>query len=202
MKNILLLFVTISFGISTNGQSLKIGIGGGPAFIQSSGIPSSEDIENNINFNKGYQIGGRVKLGLLPINLIGQINYSKLNGDGTVKLTGISPEHYDSDYNTSFLSIVIGAQYKLIPAPITPHIDFDLMLTSFGETTLKTVITNARELKMEGKDRLGIAFGAGIDISSFEITLKYNMHNLFGKEDRETNLNTVTLTGSLLFDIL
>lgn len=202
MKKLLAVVFLFTIVLTLNAQSLKIGIGGGPAFIQSSGIPSSEDIDNNIDFKNGYQIGGRVKIGfLVPFNLIGQVNYYKLKGSGTTTIDALmSP--VQGDYNTTLLTIVVGGQYELIPGPIAPHLDLDLMMTSFGETEISTQISNWRELKVEGKDRIGLGIGAGVDISVLEVGIKYNMHNFFGKEDGEEALNTVTLTAALYFDLL
>lgn len=210
MKKSAALFLFICFSISINAQSLKLGIGGGPAFISSTGIPSSQELDNNVDFKNGYQIGGRVKVGfLIPFNLVGQINYYKLKGNGTIPQplwsSSIAPE--DVDLNTSLLSIVIGGQYELIPGPLAPHLDIDLMLTSFGETSIKSMLSQAEEMKVDGKSRLGLAFGAGADLKllpafDLEVGLKYNMHNLFGKEDGEESLNTVTLTASIFFDVL
>lgn len=205
MKKILTAVFFFTILLSLNAQSLKIGIGGGPAFIQSSGIPSSEDIDNNIDFKNGYQIGGRVKVGfLVPFNLVGQINYYKLKGNGTVVGWPVfsSAMSNEVDMNTTLLSVTVGGQYELIPGPIAPHLDFDLMLTSFGETSIKSIVYTAEEMKVDGKSRLGIAIGAGVDISILEVGIKYNMHNFFGKEDKEEALNTVTLTAALYFDVL
>lgn len=211
MKVFLTLLLFLCIGFTSNAQSLKIGIGGGPAFISSSGIPSGEDIDNNIDFKNGYQIGGKIKVGfLIPFNLVGQINYYKLKGDGTIIYhpaysSFAGPE--DVDLNTTLLSVVIGGQYELIPGPLAPHLDFDLMFTSFGETSIKYLVSSAQEMKVDGQSRLGLAIGAGVDLKllpafDLELGIKYNMHNLFGKEDGEEGLNTVTLTGSILFDVL
>lgn len=212
MKRALTFLIFLCLILSVNAQSLKIGAGGGPAFIASTGIPSSEDVDNNMDFKNGYQVGGRVKVGfLVPFNLIGQINYYKLKGDGsmTIPLSPISsyagPQNVE--FNTSLLSVVVGGQYELIPGPLAPHLDFDLMLTSFGETKIESIVRSADEMKVDSQSRLGIAVGAGVDIKmlpaiNLEVGLKYNMHNMFGKAAGENSLNTVTLTGSILFDVL
>ena len=209
-------FIAISFLVCTNlySQSLKLGIGGGPVFVQSSGLAINTNFNRNIDFNTSYQIGARIKVAfLIPFNLIGEVNYYKFKGDGTANLPVMVPPSATLTNNnvnaeSKMWNVVVGGEYVFIPAPVVaPHLDVDLIYSSFGESTVTSVVNDAISLKADGKSRFGIGLGVGADITAFPsfdigVNAKYNMHTLFGKEDGEDNLNTITLTVSILFDVI
>jgi len=194
MKRFMSVFLVLSLCFSLNAQSLKIGVGGGPAFA------NGDENVKKLGFDNGYQIGGKAKVGfLLPFSLVGQISYFKLTGEGaaTGELVNGQVVLTSEDVNTTLLTTAAGGQFEIIPGPLTPHLDFDLLYTSFDYDIKDAESTN----------RIGVGLGAGIDLKllpmfDLEIGLKYNMHNLIGKEDGEGSMNTVTFTASVLFDIL
>src|ERR1035437_2316831 len=107
VTNLLIIFFLIT--TASFAQGLKFGIGGGLSTI-SSGI-------SGLSYNAGYNIAAKAKLDipLFPLTPVVTIQYYMLGG---------SYSYTNLTVNTTqkIFSAGIGAEYSLIPGPISPYL--------------------------------------------------------------------------------
>ena len=164
---ILIMLTTVSFA-----QGIKFGIGGGLSTISNS--------TSGLSYNAGYNIAAKAKLDipLFPLTPVVFIQYYILGGSYSfANLTGSTTQ--------KIFSAGIGAEYSLIPGPISPYLALDLGFNNIGEVTYQP--SNANLPSSSSISRTGLDIGAGVDISipfliTFDVSAKYNMLNLFGKQ--------------------
>ncbi len=193
-KTAIILFVLAFIGVSNvQAQSFKLGVGGGMTMVQ------GNDAFDAADMSTGYHFGAKAKLGLplLPVKFTGQVYYNTFSGSQDVF-------GYNVDVSTSMLIIGAGAEYSLIPGPVSPYLGLDVFLASAGETKFEAA--GLPEQTIEGNSRMGLGLGAGLDfklLPMFDIdaAVKYNMYNLVGKEDGEEDFNAVTVTVNFMFGI-
>jgi hypothetical protein len=182
---ILILSTTVSFA-----QGVKFGIGGGLSTISSS--------NGGLNYNAGYHISAKAKLDipLFPITPVVSIQYYILNGSYNFPgFTGSTSE--------KIFSAMIGAEYHLIPGPISPYLAIDLGFNNIGEVKYDPAILN-QAFSSPAITRTGLDIGAGAEITipfliTFDVSAKYNMLNLWGKQGGEGSISTFNLNLSILF---
>jgi opacity protein-like surface antigen len=195
MKKIaVILFVLAFIGVNNvQAQSFKLGVGGGVTMVQ------GYEVFDEADMSTGYHFGAKAKLGLplLPIKFTGQVYYNTFSGSQDLGFG------YSADYSSSLLILGAGAEYSLIPGPISPYLGADVFLSSFGKFKVESPIINGED---DGYSRMGLGLGAGLDfklLPMFDIdaAVKYNMYNLVGKEDGEEDFNAVTVTVNFMFGI-
>ncbi len=200
---ILILFVIV--GIS-NAQGISIGATGGLTLVQGPDGLTKDVEEGGAGFSSEPHFGvkGRFSLPLVPIAITGQILYSKFTGDGEGKddLTG---QLVSAETSMSLLIFGVGAEYSFVPGPVSPYLAFDLFYSKFGEQEIQQTMGNLNEtITSEGLNRSGIGLGAGLKIGivpliDVDISAKYNINNLLGKEDGEETVSTINLSASVFF---
>lgn len=204
-----ILFVVSS---SAFAQSFKVGLGGGLAIVNSPDALTNDISKGGLGFSSEYQVGLKGKFGVpvLPFKLIGEINYSLLNGEEEFSMVYYS-ETVDvkAETETSILSFGLGAEYYLIPGPISPFVNATITLNTVNELKVKSTwkyngVTYPTEEETYGEkvSRTGIGIGAGVSISilpiiDIDITAKYNIVNLLGKEDGEETISTTSLMATV-----
>lgn len=214
MKKMMMVLMVILFVAAGNGQSFKIGIGGGLVnFTGPAGF--TNEYPKGIGYGMEPMINLKGKLGLpvFPLDLTASINYIILGSEGKGNANPpIIVNAHSVDISSSILQFGVGAEYSLIPGPlpIKPYISFDILVNNFGETTSKydwesNSIPDS-EFKTDGFTRTGIALGAGVDLKTPVIDLnanvKYHLHNLIGKEDGEDTVSSLSLGVMVLFSVL
>jgi hypothetical protein len=178
---LLLLYLFLTLGISSaqvpvvgSPVSLDLGLGGGVS------IPNGTFSDKN---NSGYHAGAKARVhGLLPLNIVASGYYNRLSN----KLGG------ESD-----LATMLGAGLEL-PVPsviVNPYVGVDALWNRYTMSNVET------------KTRIGLDVGAGVDFSipglgSFDTSIKYQMFNLFGKENGEETLSQIAGNVTLMFSIL
>ena len=173
----------------TMAQGLKFGIGGGLTMFSNG--------NSNANYNTGYHVGAKLKLEipLVPITPVGYVNYHVLS-------SSYSSNGLSASATQKILSLGVGAEYSLLPGPISPYIAVDFGYNNFGEEKITTTVGTFPNIPSFSRTGLDIGAGAQIKIP-FLITLdgsiKYNMMNLFGKTSGEQNLSAVIINVSVLF---
>lgn len=184
-----ILFITI-FAISTAGQSIKIGVGGGYTALTGDNDFTAENV---LNLNSGMHYGGKLIVGipLLPIQFSANIYQNSLSSDVTVAGEDLTSE-------TNFLSLGLGAEFTLLPGPIQPYLAGELLFTSFGEPTINDIKVKDSESKT------GLGLGAGLyfkllPVIDLDLSVHYNMNTLLSSGDA---LNSTHIRLNVLYSIL
>jgi len=188
MKKSLILFLFAAFCLlslqETNAQGIKIGVGGGLSAVQSPAYYTDA-----AGFSSEYHIGvkGKLSIPIFPITPIGFVEYHFFRGQ--------TPAGADTKQN--ILSIGVGGELGLLPGPLSPYVGLDLEFNNFGdfETTGSPTAS--------GVSRMGLGVGAGVMLTllpiDFDVSLKYQMLNLFGKEDGEDTIGIINLNAAIFF---
>ena len=97
---------------------------------------------------------------------------------------------------------MIGAEYHLIPGPISPYLAVDLGFNNIGEVNFDPAILN--QFASPAISRTGLDIGGGVEIKipfliTFDVSAKYNMLNLWGKQSGEGSISTFNLNLSVIF---
>ncbi len=207
MKKPLLYFIILFFALmlQTSFAQIQFGIGAGYTTLSSSTSYTEPIEDGGTGFSSGIHYGAKVRifLPLLPINVIGHFFYSPLNSKGTYTYQSITAEYENSG---SLMNFEAGGELTLFPAGIKPYISAVFLYSKFGKTT-QTVTVGGETFEntiTEAKGRTGLGFGAGIRLTllpviDLEVAARYNINNLFGREDGEEYLNTFNLTALVLF---
>ena len=181
---IFMLLTTSSFA-----QGVKFGIGGGLSTISNS--------TSGLSYNAGYNIAAKAKLDipLFPLTPVVFIQYYILGGS-------YSFANYTGSTSQKIFSAGIGAEYSLLPGPISPYLALDLGFNNIGEVTYQPSIPNVPS--SPSISRTGIDIGAGVNISipfliTFDVSAKYNMLNLFGKQGGEGSISVLNVDLMVIF---
>ena len=185
---IFILFTTVSFA-----QGLKFGIGGGISTISSG--------TSGLSYNSGYNIAAKAKLDipLFPLTPVITIQYYILNGSyGFTTPVG----NLSGSTTQKIFSAGIGAEYSIIPGPISPYLAIDLGFNNIGEVKYEPSVLN--QFSSPAISRTGLDIGGGVEIKipfliTFDISAKYNMLNLWGKQGGEGSISTLNLDLMILF---
>jgi hypothetical protein len=181
---IFILFTTVSFA-----QGLKFGFGGGLSTISSS--------NSGLNYNAGYHISAKAKLDipLFPITPVVSIQYYMLSGH-------YSFPSYTGSTTQKIFSAGIGAEYHLLPGPISPYLAVDLGFNNIGEVKYEPALPIPNPYS--SMSRTGLDIGGGVELKipfliTFDVSAKYNMLNLWGKQSGEGAISAFNLNLSVLF---
>jgi hypothetical protein len=185
---IFILLTTASFA-----QGLKFGFGGGLSTISNS--------NSGLSYNAGYHLSAKAKIDipLFPIRPVAFIQYYILNGSYSFP----TPVGNISGSTTQkIFSAGVGAEYSLLPGPISPYVAVDFGYNNIGE--LKYESAGLTLPSNPSYSRTGLDIGAGVEISvpfliSFDVSAKYNMLNLFGKQSGEGSISVFNLNLTVLF---
>ncbi len=200
-----LTILLVAFLFQTNFAQIQFGVGAGYTTLSSSTSYTEPIEDGGTGFSSGMHYGAKLRifLPLLPINVIGHFFYSPLNSKGTYTYQGVTADYENSG---SLMNFEGGAELTLFPTGIKPYISAVFLYSNFGKTTQTiTALGQTYENTItEAKNRTGLGFGAGVrftllPIIDLEIAARYNINNLFGREEGEDYLNTFNLTAFVLF---
>ncbi len=208
MKRIFTLFAIVLVATTVNAQSLRIGLGGGISKVTGPDDYTNSIVSKNggLGFDSEYLLGGKAKFGLpiIPLNIVGSVYYHSFDGEA---------KSINTETSASLLSIGIGAEWGIIPGPVSPYVGLDFLINSFGDVEIKDA--NGKHTEEIGS-RYGIGIGAGVDFKllpkvDIDLCAKYNFNNLLGKDDKEwakalitgdeDNMNTFDITVNFLFKV-
>ena len=154
--------------------------------------------EGGLGVGTTFHYGAKIRFGipLTPVSLTASGYWAKFESDGQINIFDI---HYEQD----FIVFAGGAEVTFLPGPIKPFIAADFLYTKWGDEKLEI---DGEEMENASNDisRTGLAIGAGAKLTvlplvDLELIAKYNMHNLFSKEDGEDDFNTYTITFNVMF---
>src|ERR1035437_9005124 len=189
----ILIIIFMMLTTSSFTQGIKFGIGGGLSTISNS--------TSGLNYNAGYNIAAKAKLEipLFPLRPVVSIQYYILNGSYgfTTPVGNIS-----GSTTQKIFSAGIGAEYSLLPGPISPYLALDIGFNNIGEVKYDPAILN--QFSYPAIARTGLDIGAGVEITipfliTFDVNAKYNMLNLFGKQGGEGSISVFNLHLTVLF---
>ncbi len=188
MKKSIILFLFAAFCIfspqETSAQGLKIGVGGGLSSVQSPAYYTDA-----AGFSSEYHVGlkGKLSIPLFPIIPVGFIEYHFFRGQ--------TPGGADTKQN--ILSIGVGGEMELLPGPLSPYLGLDLEYNNFGD------FETSGSPSASGVSRMGLGIGAGVMLTllpiDFDVSLKYQMLNLFGKDSGEETIGIINLNAAIFF---
>ena len=152
-----------------------------------------------------FHYGAKLRFGipLTPISLTASGYWAKFKSEGQIGSLSVS-------YEQNFFVFSGGAEFTFMPGPIKPFIAADFLYTRWDDADLEISGGGIGDLgedfgdSFEDVSRTGLAIGAGAKLTvlplvDLELVAKYNMHNLFGKEEGEDDFNTYTITFNVLF---
>lgn len=189
--SILFLLFAILFTQSTYSQ---IGIKIGPMLGLTN--PTSDYSGETTDFyagtkygmKSGFHFGALGKLVLGPLNGRASLSYISMSNDGTSDPT---TPNSTVDISNKLFMITLGTEFGFaIPfSPVRPYAGLDLLITTISGTVnfQGTPEVNSSERDIASATRTGLGFAIGSEIGfgkSFvlDLSLRYNLHNLFGKE--------------------
>jgi opacity protein-like surface antigen len=152
----------------------------------------------------GINFGAMGKLQFGPLNGRISVVYSSLSNDGVG-----DPNFPNSslEISNNLVMFTIGTEFGFgIPfSPVKPYAGIDLLFSSISGTFrfqgLQNVNSNENSIKSSSRTGLGFAIGSEISFGktfTADISLRYNLINLFGKEyTNVTNANRIDSYTSL-----
>ena len=193
MKKLLLVVSLILLTLSSAySQSLKLGLSGGLTNVTAPDSYTEDISKGGFGFSSEIHYGVKAKLSLplIPLTFAGYIINHSLNSDES-----------GAEYSLNVLAIGVGAEWALIPGPVSPYLGVDVLSNSFGDLELNG------NTAFDGDSRVGAAVGAGIDfklLPKFDIdaSVKYNMFNLIGQDDNEDTISSLNLNVTILFSVI
>ena len=192
--SILFLFFLLPFFLAqnVNAQSIDLGFGGGLTFVES---PNS--YTDATGFSQEFHVGikGKLNFPLVPITPVGFIDYHFLRGTQTVAAM-------DYDTKQNILTFGLGGELTLVPGPLSPYASLDFEFNRIGD--LRVSGPTGDVTVSDNVSRTGLGIGAGVMVKliplfNVDVSLKYQMLNLFGKEDGEETIGIINLNAALFF---
>ena len=190
-----LALVVVFAGVSlVQAQGIKYGVGAGLNLFTGDLSKDYDPVTGSggLGYTAEPAFGVKAKLGLpmLPLSIAAHVNYTMMKSELTVLNQTYKAE-------SSLLTIGAGVEFSLIPGPLSPYLAADLLYNSFGTTK----ITGMPD--QDGESRFGVGIGAGIGFNlmviNLDLSAKYNLNNLIGKEDGEPDMNTVMVQLHVMF---
>ncbi len=198
-KALIFSFVLSMFLFGNSFAQLSYGGGIGATFFMNDDITKSID-EGGLGLGTEFHYGAKLRYGILltPVSLTAAGYWAKLKSDG-------SYEGYSVEYQQDFIVLSGGVEVTLLPGPIKPFIAADYIYTMWKSGEVKMSLNgNTSTASLDDASRSGLGFGVGakftlLPLIDVELVAKYNMHNLFNKEDEESDYNTYTITANVMF---
>lgn len=187
-------------------QGISVGVTGGLTTIAGPDA-LTEDVENGgmgFGTHPHYGVKGKFKLPIIPLTITGHVLYASFSGEGEYSLVpGTNPVNVETE--SSLLTFGVGAEYAFVPGPISPYLSVDLFYANSGETKISSTAQGASfDQTFEGDNRTGIGIGGGLDFGilpmvDIDVSAKYNINNLIGKEEGEETFSTLTYSATVYF---
>jgi opacity protein-like surface antigen len=214
MKKISLGFAVLFLLITAHSFSqLSIGIKIGPMIgLTSPTVDYSGDAKDfyagtKYGLRSGINYGAIGKVTLGPLNGRVSILYASLDNSGNA-----NPNQPNSslEIKNNIFMFTLGTEFGFgIPfSPVKPFAGIDLLFSSISGTYNfnQTAEVSNSEKSIKSASRTGLGFSIGAEVGfgksvTMDLSLRYNLHNLFGKEyEGVTNSNDRDLAYAFLND--
>jgi len=203
VKKLFTLFAAFLISVSfVSAQGISLGATAGLTTIMGPDALTNDISDGGAGFSSAPHFGvkGRLSLPLIPISITGQVLYTKFSADGNLLINNVST-NYETEQ--SLLIFGVGAEYDLVPGPISPYLGLDIFYSKWGDFTTTTAVGGMNnESSVSGNNRTGIGIGGGIQVGiipliDIDVAAKYNINNLIGKEDGEDTFSTLNLSATV-----
>jgi len=207
---VFVLFGILFFAGETNSQiSIKLGpmLGLTSPTIDYSGDTKDFYAGTKYGLRSGLNYGVMAKLNFLSLNGRFSVSYASLSNDGTADPT---KNNSTVKVESNIVLITIGPEFTFsVPkSPIKPYAGIDLLFSSISGTfdfqgsTPNGLTGGQTSIQSASRTGLGFSFGSEIAIGNInlDLSIRYNLHNLFGKEYINSNSNNKTGVYSSLND--
>lgn len=189
------LFVLI-FSYQTNAQ-VTLQIGGGLGYSTPTGDYGGNTTEfydgTKYGIESGFNYHAKARVGLLFLNVFGEIGYTTFNGAGESE-----PMKGSVINNHNVFSIKVGPEFPItIPlSPITPYLmGFVAVNTFSGDVEFQGVTdVPSGTYDLASATRVGIGGGGGVMFSAgplkLDLSIQYHLINFTGKEYKIENVTS------------
>jgi len=183
--------VLISFPTAAFSKGLKLQAGAGLGYE----VPAGDYAGTTVDYYAGtkYGLSGGInfhakgRVGAAGFQLAAEIGYSSFSNSGNAEASGQGKV----EISQKVLSVKIGPEYMInIPAvPLKPYLGANLALNTItGQTTFTGVASvPSGTFDVKSATRFGLGIGGGLvykmgPLMSLDLSLSYNLINLFGKK--------------------
>jgi len=222
------IFFLIAF--NTNAQSIQIGMGIGSTIVTGHDFYTN-DLSSyfyqqyfaspygevyGLGFNSGYNLNIKARLFIknIPFNLYSDVCLNRLIGKGTVHVmtspvSSWLPLNQKSESKCNLINGCIGAEYQILKEGVIPFLSGGIVLSHIGDVRIKTVEdenVNYDFTAIGGGMRYGLEFGIGfyckfIKNMLVDVSSRYSMNNLSGRESSEEKINTIRTNINFLYEL-
>ncbi|MDR3627740.1 MAG: outer membrane beta-barrel protein [Ignavibacteriaceae bacterium] len=201
MKKLALLFfcflVAISLSNTLYAQSVRFGVQAGLTDITGPSGYTNNISDNGAGFGANFNFGAqaRLNLPLIPITPIVFVDYHMLKGSQDI--SGVSLKT-----TQNILSAGVEAEYNVLPLPmVKPYVSIEAAYNNFGEFKIEG---GGFSETVGSVSRFGGAIGIGsmitvLPVIDVDVSLKYHIFNLVGKDSGESNISAITLDAAFIF---
>ena len=203
-----LLTIVCSTGLS---QSLNLGLGGGPAYVEHSpgGLYTNEIARGGLGFGAAYSLGAKGILSFpeSPFSLVGRVSYLSMSGGEYTDGTGIYNTGGGGKIETNLrvLSLGMGSEWKMLRGPFSPYVGAQLFVTASSRLSYK--VTNTRGTN-EYITWQGAKLGVGLDVgarmsltSSLHLDISGNYSYYNPMETYQLSFPTLGVSAQVLFTL-
>lgn len=191
------LFLFLLFSSVTSAQLVQLGLGGGLTDITAPSIYKGSVANADYGFSDNYHftILAKFNIPFAPVTPAAFLDYHIIRGSGAYNDTSISTSLY-------ILSFGAEGEYFIFPLPfLKPYLLADLSFNSFSQLELD--IGNSSFVQLSHTN-IGGAVGIGTEITffptiDFDVSAKYNLYNLTGRQAGEEMVRAITVNVVLLF---
>lgn len=192
--SIWILFIAL-LSLNANSQiGLKIGpmIGMTSPTIDYSGDAKDFYAGSKYGLRSGLNYGVMAKVNFLSLNGRFSVSYASLTNDGPANT---NQNNSTVSIENNLVMITIGPEFSFsVPkSPVKPYAGIDLLFTSFSGSFKFQGTTGlpSDQNSIKSSSRTGLGFSLGSEIMfgniNLDLSLRYNLHNLFGKEYSSPN---------------
>lgn len=190
LKSLIILILILFINGTIKAQSFSIGPSIGVTLPAADYSGTTIDYYNGVQYglSTGLNIGGVFKVKLPIVNIRAGVNYSFLSNTG-LSSSSNPGSHIEIKHNILLISVGPEFYFTLPGSPLKPYAGVDLLLSTFsGDTKFQGVsgVPSDGTYSMSSASRTGIGFGIGAEFklgskNALDFSVRYNMHNLFGK---------------------
>jgi len=184
-------FVSVLLPCSAFSQGIKFQAGAGVGYA----VPTGDYAGTTVDYYGGtkYGLSGGVnfhakgRIGAAGFQLAAEIGYTSLANSGNAEASGQGKV----DISQKVLSVKVGPEYMInIPAmPIKPYVGANIALNTItGQTKFNGVSSvPSGTFDVKSATRFGLGIGGGVvyktgPLMSLDLSVSYNLLNLFGKK--------------------
>lgn len=192
---ILVAVIVLSPGTPSAHAQITLQVGGGLGIVRPMGDYGGSTIDyyrgTKYGLSDGLNLHGKLRLGLIGLTLVGEIDYSSLSSSGNSE-----PGRGLVEVSQNIFSLKVGPEFQLsVPLfPLTPYVGANVAVHQFsGETLFQGVAkVPSGTYSVQSAGRLGIGLGGGVVLKlspllSLDIGVQYQLMNLLGRTWEDVN---------------